>query len=379
MENNFNKPLFILIKRGLFLLIIFEIRKTKPNTSRKMKYTTLPFTNIKVSKICLGTMTFGEQNTKAEGHEQMDYALDQGVNFFDTAELYSVPAKAETYGATERILGTWFKKTGNRDKVILASKIAGPGPYTAHIRDTGFSKEAIAEAIENSLKRLQTDYIDLYQLHWPTRSVNVFGLRSYPHENFRKQEDQFVSVLETLEDFKKQGKIRQVGLSNETPWGIMKYMRASEDKNLPRMITLQNSYSLLHRSFETSLSEVCLQENIGLLVYSPLAFGVLSGKYLNGIPSDSRVALYPNYNRYSSPESEVAVREYFKIAQKHGLTLAELSLAFVNQLPFVTSNIIGASKRSQLKENISSINIDLSAEIIAEINEVHSRIPNPAA
>ncbi|PCI08216.1 MAG: NADP(H)-dependent aldo-keto reductase [Flavobacteriaceae bacterium] len=343
-----------------------------------MKYTNLPFTNIKVSKICLGTMTFGEQNNEAESHEQMDYALEQGVNFFDTAELYSVPAKAETYGATEKILGTWFQKTGNRDKVVLASKIAGPGPYTAHIRKTGFSKQAITEALEDSLKRLQTDYLDLYQLHWPTRPVNVFGLRSYPHENFKKQEEEFVSVLETLEDFKKQGKIRQVGLSNETPWGIMKYLRAAEEHNLPRMITLQNSYSLLHRSFETNLSEVCLQENIGLLAYSPLAFGVLSGKYLNGMPEGARVTLFPNFNRYNSEESAVAVRKYVVIAEKHGMTLAEMSLAFVNQLPFVTSNIIGATKMSQLKENINSINIDLSDEIIAEINAVHALIPNPA-
>ncbi len=344
-----------------------------------MKYTNLPFTNIKVSKICLGTMTFGEQNTEAEAHEQMDYALDQGVNFFDTAELYSVPANAETYGATEKILGTWFKKTKNRDKVVLASKIAGPGPYTEHIRNTGFSKQAITEAIEGSLKRLQTDYIDLYQLHWPIRPVNIFGLRSYPHENFQKQEDEFVAILETLNDLIKQGKIRQVGLSNETPWGIMKYLRAADDNNLPRMITLQNSYSLIHRSFETSLSEVCLQENIGLLAYSPLAFGVLTDKYINKTKEETRVNLYPSFcGRYTGEDSLKAVKKYAVIAHKNGLTLAELSLAFINQLPFVTSNIIGATKMSQLKENINSINIYLSDENIAEINEVHTLIPNPA-
>jgi len=344
-----------------------------------MKYTKLPYTNIKVSKICLGTMTFGEQNTEVQAHEQMDYALDQGVDFFDTAELYSVPAKEETYGATEKMIGNWFKKTGNRDKIVLASKIAGPGPYTEHIRKTGFSKQAITEAVESSLKRLQTDYIDLYQLHWPTRPTNTFGLRSFPHESFSKQEDHFEEILEALDEIIKQGKIREVGLSNETSWGVMKYLRASKDKNLPRMVTLQNSYSLIHRSFETSLSEVCLQENIGLLAYSPLAFGVLTDKYLNKTTEATRVNLYPSFcGRYTSKESLKAVEQYAAIAKKQGVTLAELSLAFVNQLPFVTSNIIGATKMSQLKENINSINIELSDEIIAEINAVHAVIPNPA-
>lgn len=344
-----------------------------------MKYTNLPGTQTKVSKICLGTMTWGEQNTELEGHEQMDYALEKGVNFFDVAELYPVPARAETYGRTEEIIGTWFQKTKNRDKVVLASKIAGGGPYTAHIREGGFKKNDIANAIEGSLRRLQTDYIDLYQLHWPTRPVNCFGLRSFPHENFQKEEDNFKEVLEHLNSFVKAGKIRHIGLSNETPWGIMKYMQAAEEHNLPRPLTVQNSYSLLHRSYETGLSEVSLQENIGLLVYSPLAFGVLSGKYLNGLPKDSRVALFPNYNRYSSPQSEKAVRAYLDVANKHGISLTELSLAFVNQLPFVTSNIIGASKMTQLKENIGSIHIELSEEAIADINAVHALMPNPAA
>ncbi|MCL4133376.1 UNVERIFIED_CONTAM: hypothetical protein GTU68_000907 [Idotea baltica] len=345
-----------------------------------MKYTTLPHTDIKVSKICLGTMTWGEQNTEAEGHEQMDYALEKGVNFFDVAELYPVPANKETYGRTEEIIGTWFKKTDNRDKVVLASKIAGPGAYTEHIRNTGFSKSAISEAIDNSLKRLQTDYIDVYQLHWPERPVNVFGVRNFPYEHTTKWEDNFAETLETLNAFIKQGKIRNIGLSNETPWGTMRYLEESKSKNLPRMITIQNAYSLLHRLFETGLSEVALRENIGLLAYSPMAFGVLSGKYLNGkLPKDSRVNLFPVYKRYSSPEAEKAVIEYSKIAKKHGLSLAQMSLAFVNQLPFVTSNIIGASKMTQLKENIDSINVELSREIIDDINEVHNRIPNPAA
>ncbi len=345
-----------------------------------MKYTTLPHTNIKVSKICLGTMTFGEQNTEAEGHEQMDYALEQGINFFDTAEMYSVPARAETCGSTEKIIGTWLKKTGYREKVVLASKIAGPGPYTAHIRSTGFSKEAIAQAIEGSLKRLQTDYIDLYQLHWPERGVNCFGIRDYPFETSKKEAENHLEILETLNDFIKQGKIKHIGLSNETPWGTMKYLQTANEYNLPRMITIQNSYSLIHRAYEYGMSEVSLRENIGLLAYSPLAFGVLSGKYLdNHKPKGARVTLFPNFSRYSSEQSATAVREYLKIAKKHRLTLAQLSLAFVNQLPFVTSNIIGATKMSQLKENIDSINIDLSQEIIDEINAVHALIPNPAA
>ena len=344
-----------------------------------MKYTVLPTTNIKVSKICLGTMTWGEQNTEAEGHEQMNYALAQGVNFFDVAELYPVPAKAKTYGETERIIGTWFKKTGNRDKVVLASKIAGSGAYTAHIRKDGFSKRAIAEAIEGSLIRLQTDYIDLYQLHWPERGVNCFGVRDYPYETLSKEAENHQEILEALQQFIKQGKIRHIGLSNETPWGTMKYLQAAKDHDLPRMVTIQNSYSLLHRSYEYGMSEVSLRENIGLLVYSPLAFGVLTGKYLNGnMPSDARVTLFPNYNRYSSKESEKAVSAYKKIAEKHGLSLTQLSLAFVNQLPFVTSNIIGATKMSQLKENIASINVALSQEIIDEVNAVHELMPNPA-
>ncbi|WP_272150512.1 NADP(H)-dependent aldo-keto reductase [Tenacibaculum aiptasiae] len=345
-----------------------------------MKYTTLPNTDIKVSKICLGTMTWGNQNTEADGHEQMDYALEQGVNFFDTAELYSVPATPETYGATEKIIGSWFKKTGNRDKVVLASKIAGSGAYTAHIREGRFGRKNIKEAVEGSLKRLQTDYIDLYQLHWPDRGVNCFGVRDYPYETSTKEAENHLEILETLNDLVKEGKIKQVGLSNETPWGTMKYLQTAEEKGLPRMVTIQNSYSLIHRGYEYGMSEVSMRENIGLLAYSPLAQGVLSGKYLNGqTPEGARGTLFPRFiARYMSEGSLKAVEEYQKIAVKHGLTLSELSLAYINQLPFVTSNIIGATKMSQLKENINSINIDLSKEILGEIEAVHAIIPNPA-
>ncbi|MCH3881535.1 MULTISPECIES: NADP(H)-dependent aldo-keto reductase [Tenacibaculum] len=345
-----------------------------------MKYTTLPNTDVKVSKICLGTMTWGNQNTEAEGHQQMDYAIEQGVNFWDTAELYSVPATPETYGATEKIIGSWFKKTGNRDKVVLASKIAGGGDYTKHIRTGGFSKQNIIDAVEGSLKRLQTDYIDLYQLHWPDRGVNCFGVRDYPYKYSTKEAENHLEILETLQNLIQQGKIKHIGLSNETPWGTMKYMHTSEQHKLPRMSTIQNSYSLIHRGYEVGMSEVSMRENIGLLVYSPLAQGVLSGKYLDGnLPEGARGTLFPRFiARYMTEGSLKAVVEYQKIAKKHGITLTELSLAFINQLPFVTSNIIGATKMSQLKENINSINIDLSDEILKEIEAVHSAMPNPA-
>ncbi len=345
-----------------------------------MKYTTLPNTDVKVSKICLGTMTWGNQNTEAEGFEQMDYALDQGVNFFDTAELYSVPATPETYGATEKIIGNWFKKTGNRDKVVLASKIAGGGDYTAHIRSGGLTKDNIFEAVEGSLKRLQTDYIDLYQLHWPNRGVNCFGVRDYPYKTSAKEAENHIEILEALQELIKQGKIKHVGLSNETPWGTMKYLQASEQHDLPRMVTIQNSYSLIHRGYEYGMSEVSLREDIGLLAYSPLAQGVLSGKYLNGgQPEGARGTLFPRFiARYMGEGSQKSVEEYLKIAQKHGLTLSELALAYINQLPFVTSNIIGATKMDQLKENINSINVELSEDILKEIEGVHTAIPNPA-
>ncbi|MDX6745324.1 aldo/keto reductase [Polaribacter sp. PL03] len=345
-----------------------------------MKYTTLPNTDIKVSKICLGTMTWGKQNTQEEGFEQMDYALEQGVNFFDTAELYSVPATPETYGSTETIIGNWFKKTGNRDKVVLGSKIAGSGPYTAHIRKNGFAKQAIIDAVEGSLKRLQTDYIDLYQLHWPERGVNCFGTRDYPYKTSNEEAENHVEILETLQKLINEGKIRQIGLSNETPWGTMQYLQAAKEMNLQRMVTIQNSYSLVHRGYEYGMSEVSLRENIGLLAYSPLAQGVLSGKYLRGKkPADARGILFPNYiTRYETDLVEQAVLAYEEIALKHRISLSELSLAYINQLPFVTSNIIGATKMSQLKENIGSININLSETILNEIEAVHKLIPNPA-
>ena len=344
-----------------------------------MDYNLLPNTDIKVSKICLGTMTFGKQNTEVEGHEQMDYALNQGVNFFDTAELYPVPADQYTQGDTESILGTWFKKTGHRDKIILASKIAGPGSYTKHIRkNLSFKKAHIDEAVEKSLKRLQTDYIDLYQLHWPERNTNFFSKRGYIHDPHEEWEENFEAVLDALESHIKAGKIRYIGLSNENPWGIMRFLEASKSP-VTKMITIQNPYSLLNRLFEVGSAEVCHRENLGLLPYSPLAFGVLSGKYRHGkIPRNSRLALFKRLTRYSGKKSFEATERYAKLADEAGLSLTELSLAFVNDRSFVTSNIIGATTIEQLKENIATYKVRLSDEIIEAIDEINEDIPNPA-
>ncbi|MEO5790190.1 aldo/keto reductase, partial [Gelidibacter sp.] len=308
-----------------------------------MKYTTLPHTNLKVSKLCLGTMTWGLQNTQDEAFEQMDYALERGINFFDTAELYPVPAEAKTYADTERIIGNWFEKSGNRDKVVLASKIAGTGDYTAHIRTNGFSPEALKDAVNNSLKRLKTDYIDLYQLHWPERNTNTLGIRDYKHEDDQWQ-DNFNEILHTFDGIIKSGKVRYIGISNEKAWGTMRFLEESKAHNLPRMLTVQNAYSLLNRSFEGDMAEIAMRENIGLLAYSPLGCGVLSGKYIMGTDTiNSRLNLFTRFARYSSTQCTEATKRYLAIAYNHNLSLAQMSLAFVTQQPFVTSNIIGAT------------------------------------
>ncbi len=344
-----------------------------------MKYTTLPQTDIKVSKLCLGTMTWGNQNTQAEGHEQMDYAVDQGINFFDTAELYPVPAEQSTYAETERIIGNWFQKTGNRDKIVLASKIAGPGDYTAHIRTNGFSPEALVDGVNQSLKRLQTDYIDLYQLHWPERQTNTFGIRDYKHHLEDQWQDNFNEILHTLQGLIKSGKIRHVGISNEKAWGTMRFLEESKKHNLPRMITIQNAYSLLNRVFEGDMAEIAIRENIGLLAYSPMAFGVLSGKYIKNQAADNaRLKLFPRFARYSSNQATEATKHYLKIAEDNRISLAQMSLAFVTQQPFITSNIIGATNMDQLKENIDSINMELNDSLLASIQAVHEIFPNPA-
>lgn len=345
-----------------------------------MLYTKLPHTELEVSKICLGTMTWGKQNSEEEGHKQMDYALDQGINFFDTAELYPIPAHADRYAHTEIIIGNWFKKTGNRDKIILGSKIAGKATFTKFIRTTGFRRDSIIEAVEGSLERLQTDYLDLYQLHWPERTTNYFGERGYKPSLNDHWQDNIHQVLETLSDLIKEGKIRHVGLSNETPWGTMRFLEESKvHADLPRMITIQNPYSLLNRLFEVGLSEISMRENIGLLAYSPLGFGVLSGKYLNGKkPENARMTLFPSYNRYSGVTSAMATQKYSDLAKEHGLSLSQMALSFVNSRPFLTSNIIGATTMDQLKENIGSIDIELGEEILKGIEDIHGQIPDPA-
>jgi aryl-alcohol dehydrogenase-like predicted oxidoreductase len=343
-----------------------------------MKYTNLPNTNIKVSKICLGSMTWGQQNTEAEGHEQIDYALEKGVNFIDTAEMYSIPASPETQGSTEEIIGTWLKKTGRREEVVIASKIAGPSKMVSHIRENlGFHKEAMEDAVDKSLKRLQTDYIDLYQLHWPERNTNFFGKLGYEHDESEEWKDNFREILENLNRFVKKGKIRSVGLSNETPYGLMRFLEESKNE-LPKVSTVQNPYSLLNRKDEIGLTEILHRENVGLYPYSPLGMGTLSGKHLNGIQPNTRLSLFPQYNRYSNKEAVEATRKYKKVAEKHGLSLTQMSLAFVTQQPFVTSNIIGATSMEQLKENIDSINIVLCKEVLEDIDEVHRSCPNPA-
>jgi aryl-alcohol dehydrogenase-like predicted oxidoreductase len=344
-----------------------------------MLYNTIPHTEIKVSKICLGTMTWGNQNSEKEAFEQLDFSVDSGINFIDTAELYPVPAEAKTSGRTSEIIGKWLTQKKNRDKLVIATKIAGPGDYTKHIRTGGFSPTSIKDAIHKSLKRLQTDYIDLYQLHWPERSTNFFGIRDYKHNYNEKWNDNFNEILNSLDGFVKEGKIRNIGISNEKSWGAMRYIEESNKCNLPRVVTIQNAYSLLNRPFEGDLAEISIREGIGLLAYSPLGFGVLTGKYINGTASDnSRLKLFPRFSRYSSPEATNATKEYLKIALDNNLSLAQMSLAFVNQQPFVTSNIIGATNLKQLAENISSIEVTLEDDILSKINEVHSKIPNPS-
>jgi len=325
-------------------------------------------------------MTWGKQNTELEGHEQMNIALEAGVNFFDTAELYPIPAHPDRHAVTEKIIGSWFKKTGKRKEVVLASKIAGPAPFTKFIRTTGFSRESIKNAVHGSLQRLQTDYIDLYQLHWPERTTNYFGKRGYEHDTSELWQDNIHEVLETLRGLIKEGKIRHIGISNETPWGAMRFLEESKaHESLPRTITVQNPYCLLNRLFEVGMSEIAMREKLGLLAYSPLGFGVLSGKYLGDKkPDGSRIALFPNYNRYSNEQSIIATEKYFNLAEDHNLSLAQMSLAFVNSRPFVTSNIIGATSIAQLKENIESSTIQLSDDVLLGIEAIHNQIPNPA-
>ena len=344
-----------------------------------MNYRKLGTTDLKVSTICLGTMTWGEQNTQEEGFEQMDYALDNGVNFWDTAELYSVPPKKETFGHTEIIIGNWLKKSKKRDKIILATKVSGPGRNYTRNGENSFVGNNLTEALEQSLKRLNTDYIDIYQLHWPERSVNNFGNLGYKHKEDENKWNKFEDVLENLKKFIDAGKIRYVGLSNETPWGVSKFLEISKEKNLPRMMSVQNPYSLLNRSYEVGLAEMSIREQIGLLAYSPLASGFLSGKYRNNqMPKNSRIERDGDFwTRYNKPNKDKAVEAYYEISKKYNLNFAQMSLKFCEIQKFITSVIIGATTMEQLKTDIESVNVNLSDEVIKEINEVQKIYPNP--
>ena len=350
-----------------------------------MKYRKLGTTDLDVSVICLGTMTWGEQNSQEEGFQQMDYSVDRGINFFDTAELYAVMPRKETYGRTEEIIGNWFKEKKNRDKIILASKIASKGdPGDINwIREgsdkLNFNKKNMNEAIEGSLKRLRTDYIDLYQLHWPERKVPKFGVLDFKYDPFDDDWVQVEEVLDNLNQLVKSGKVRYVGLSNETPWGVMKFLQIAKEKKLPRMMSIQNVYSLVNRVFDIANSEVSIRESCGLLAYSPLAGGRLSGKYISGQkPNNARYTLWPRrFSRHHTVRGETAIEKYVSLAKKHNIAPSTFANAFVNDRPFVTSNIIGATTMDQLKENIDSIEITLSEEILREIEEIHLSDPNP--
>ncbi len=343
-----------------------------------MIYKKLGKTDIDVSLICLGTMTWGRQNNQNQGYEQMDYAFEQGVNFFDTAEMYAVPPQPYTYGKTEEIIGSWFSKKKNRNKIILASKITGVGIPWVRGGNYKIDRKNLLLALEGSLKRLQTDYIDLYQLHWPNRGSYHFGQQWGYAPKFDKNEveDNFFEVLETLNDFVKAGKVRHVGLSNETAWGTMKWLRLSEEKNLPRMVSIQNEYSLLNRLFEMDLQEVSIAEDCGLLAWSPLGGGMISGKYLNGArPEGSRWSIDERPLHRDNKESNAAVKSYIEVANKHGLDVCQMALSFVNSRDFVTSNIIGATNMEQLKNNIASVDLTLSKDVLDDIAKIYKKFP----
>jgi len=336
-------------------------------------------TDLKVSALCLGSMTWGEQNDEAQAFAQLDCARAAGINFLDTAEMYPVPPRPETYATTERYIGNYFKARGNRADWILASKIAGPGNGITHIRDgqLKMNRQHIVAALDASLLRLQTDWIDLYQLHWPERSTNFFGQLGYRH-----QKQAFTPIEETLDALDEQvkaGKIRHIGLSNETPWGTMKFLQLAEARGWPRAVSIQNPYNLLNRTFEVGLAEIALREECGLLAYSPLAFGMLSGKYEQGArPAGARISLFSRFVRYSNPQAQAACSEYVELARVHGLDPAQMALAYVTQQPFVTSNIIGATSLDQLESNLASLDLQLSAEVLEGIEAIHVRQPNPA-
>lgn len=343
-----------------------------------MQYNKLDNTDLTISRICLGTMTWGEQNTEAEAHAQMDYALEQGVTFWDTAEMYPVPPKAETQGRTESYIGSWLQKTGKREQIILASKVSGPGDKAHYLRGgPKLTREQIHQALDASLQRLKTDYLDLYQVHWPERKTNFFGELGYQHDH----NDTSTPLLETLQalaEVVQSGKVRYIGISNETAWGAMTYLHLAAQHGLPRIVSIQNPYNLLNRSYEIGLAEVSHREQVGLLAYSPLAFGVLSGKYLNDArPAGARMTLFPRFDRYFNPAGFAATEAYVKLAQQHGLDPVQMALAYVNSRDFLTSNIIGATTLAQLQANIASIDVVLKEEVLSGIEAIHARYSNP--
>ena len=331
-----------------------------------------------VSKICLGTMTWGQQNTESEAHEQISYALDRGINMLDAAEMYPVPPRAETQGRTEEYIGTWFKKTGLRDNYVLATKAAGPNPEFHYLRGgPRFTKDQLIKAVDGSLRRLQTDCIDLYQLHWPDRYTNFFGQRGYFHRE--QPETPIEETLRALEDIVQSGKVRTIGLSNETPWGTMKFLELADREGLPRIESIQNPYSLLNRTYEIAMAEVSQREDVGLLAYSPLGMGLLTGKYRNGAkPENSRMVVFERFTRYEGAETWEAAERYLQLAADHDINPTHMALAFVNTRPFVVSNIIGATTMEQLKMNIDSLNVVLSKDVLKCIEAIQQAIPNPA-
>ena len=346
-----------------------------------MQYRSLGHTDIQVSVIGLGTMTWGQQNTQQDAFAQLDYALEQGVNFVDTAELYAIPPTADSYGKTEQIIGAWLKQTGKRHHIILASKVCGPTTWCPHIRngEAKLNRQHILQACDDSLHRLQTDYLDLYQVHWPERATNFFGRLGFEPPD--KEENDMTSIAETLSalaELVQMGKVRHIGISNETPWGVTQYLKAAEQLELPRIVSIQNPYSLLNRSFEIGLAEYAYRERVDLLAYSPLGFGMLSGKYEHGArPANARITMFDNYQRYCTQEGIAATTQYVNLAKQHGLDPAQMALAFVNARPFVTSNLIGATTIAQLKTNIASIKTTLSDEVIRAIQSIHTQYPNP--
>ncbi|MDR3515134.1 MAG: NADP(H)-dependent aldo-keto reductase [Azospirillaceae bacterium] len=344
-----------------------------------MEMRRLGTTNLTVSAICLGTMTWGRQNSEAEGHAQMDEALERGVTFWDTAEMYAIPPQADTYGATERIIGTWFRQHGGRDRIVLTSKVIGRSPAFPWVRDgkACLDRRNIVAALEASLQRLGTDYIDLYQIHWPDRSTNRFGVRDYQISDDAAATP-LAETLVALDGLVRDGKIRHIGLSNETAWGTMSFLKLSEQMGLTRIATIQNAYSLLNRTFETAQAEISHYEQVGLLAYAPLAAGTLSGKYLDGaIPAGSRRAIDQRRSRYDTVNADAATAAYIDVARRHGLEPTQMALAFVHQQPFVTATIIGATSLAQLKSNIDAFDLTLSPEVLAAIETVHQRFPNP--